>query len=129
MRYDVLDSWRGVCATIVALMHFNGLHHLWDLPLLRNAYLFVDFFFVLSGFVISHAYAARIESSSEALRFMVRRFGRVWPLPVPYFEDVVAVVYLISVFVMSALTYRLVEDPARRWFNGLSNRLVLRPVS
>ncbi len=45
----------------------------------HNSYLFVDFFFVLSGFVIFHAYRNRIDDDIGALTFAIRRFGRVWP--------------------------------------------------
>lgn len=80
MRYQVLDGWRGICAVLVALHHFHVDSHLYRLPFLGNGYLFVDFFFVLSGFVISHAWAGRIDGATEFRRFMARRFARVWPL-------------------------------------------------
>jgi peptidoglycan/LPS O-acetylase OafA/YrhL len=50
-----------------------------DVSFLHNSYLFVDFFFVLSGFVIFHAYRDRIDNDIGALTFAIRRFGRVWP--------------------------------------------------
>ncbi|WP_158045890.1 acyltransferase family protein [Skermanella pratensis] len=80
MRFHSLDSWRGICAILVALMHLPVLGHLYDLPFLRNSYLFVDFFFVLSGFVITHSYGGRILDWGSAAEFMVRRIGRIWPL-------------------------------------------------
>ncbi|MCF3932620.1 acyltransferase [Acuticoccus sp. M5D2P5] len=48
-------------------------------PLLRYAYLYVDFFFVLSGFVMSFAFSQAI-TTRTMLPFIVRRFGRLWPL-------------------------------------------------
>jgi peptidoglycan/LPS O-acetylase OafA/YrhL len=45
-----------------------------------NAWLFVDFFFVLSGFIIGYAYADRLGSWRSTFAFMIRRFGRLWPL-------------------------------------------------
>lgn len=54
--------------------------HFYDLPLVRSSYLAVDFFFVLSGFVISHAGLSRIDSWRSVGTFLIRRFGRVWPL-------------------------------------------------
>ncbi|WP_198038265.1 acyltransferase family protein [Skermanella stibiiresistens] len=80
MRFHTLDSWRGVCAILVALMHFPFLGHQYMLPFVRDSYLFVDFFFVLSGFVITHAYGGKLGDWRSAGRFMVRRIGRVWPL-------------------------------------------------
>ena len=54
--------------------------HWRDWGFIQHSYLFVDYFFVLSGFVIAHAYANRLKSGRDAGRFMVRRFGRIWPL-------------------------------------------------
>jgi peptidoglycan/LPS O-acetylase OafA/YrhL len=84
-RFAVLDSWRGVCAVLVALYHVEIIGeiyagHLDGVPVVDNAYLFVDFFFVLSGFVIAHTYQSRITRPEDVLSFAIRRFGRVWPL-------------------------------------------------
>ena len=81
-RFEAVDSLRGVCALLVALHHFSLFtnSNLWSLGFVRNAYLFVDFFFVLSGFVVCHAYGTRIRAPGGMLNFMIRRFGRLWPL-------------------------------------------------
>jgi peptidoglycan/LPS O-acetylase OafA/YrhL len=82
MRFEALDSWRGVCALFVALLHFKFATHIYEIPLVRNAYLLVDFFFVLSGFVITHSYYTKISGLKEAVSFAIKRFGRLWPLHV-----------------------------------------------
>lgn len=79
-RYSVLDGWRGVCAVVVALHHLQADGHFFTLPFLRNAWLFVDFFFVLSGFVLAHAYGGLRPAGFT--RFAWRRLGRIWPLHV-----------------------------------------------
>ncbi|WP_454616737.1 acyltransferase family protein [Bradyrhizobium cenepequi] len=79
-RYQALDSWRGICACMVALFHFDVISHLSFLPLTRNAYLFVDFFFVLSGFVIASNYRSRLADGFGTGRFLVLRLGRIYPL-------------------------------------------------
>ncbi|MBD3836915.1 acyltransferase [Brevundimonas sp.] len=79
-RFDVLDALRGLCAILVVFFHLPVSSHFHALPLTRHGYLFVDFFFVLSGFVIAHAYRERIATVGDAGRFLVRRVGRVWPL-------------------------------------------------
>ena len=77
-----LEGWRGLCALIVAVLHLPAASHITPLALVGNAHLFVDFFFVLSGFVLSHAYMARLETLADA-RFMIwRRIARLWPLHV-----------------------------------------------
>lgn len=80
MRFQVLDSWRGVAALLVALFHFRFLGHFYESPFVRHGWLWVDFFFVLSGFVITHAYANRLRAPGGVWSFAVRRFGRLWPL-------------------------------------------------
>lgn len=80
IRFDALDSWRGIAALLVALFHFQAGGYFFDFPLIRNGNLAVPFFFVLSGFVISHAYRSTLETGNDGLRFMVRRFGRLYPL-------------------------------------------------
>lgn len=79
-RFEVLDSFRGVAALLVAFMHLQALHHFYFTAFVRHSYLFVDFFFVLSGFVITHAYRFRLNSKDDTVKFVIRRFGRVWPL-------------------------------------------------
>jgi peptidoglycan/LPS O-acetylase OafA/YrhL len=79
-RFIALDAWRGIAALMVALYRLDAQGWLYDVPFVRNAYLFVDFFFVLSGFVIAHAYSSRLGTGLSTLKFLVRRFGRVWPL-------------------------------------------------
>jgi peptidoglycan/LPS O-acetylase OafA/YrhL len=80
MRFNVLDSWRGIAALLVALFHLNVLSAVYSLDFVRNAYLFVDFFFVLSGFVITHSYSDRMATLDGVGAFALRRFGRLWPL-------------------------------------------------
>ncbi|HEY1940632.1 MAG TPA: acyltransferase [Roseiarcus sp.] len=79
-RFQALDSWRGVAAVLVVLYHGAFLGALNDNAFVRGGYLFVDFFFVLSGFVIAHAYGDKLGEPKAVLGFMIRRFGRLWPL-------------------------------------------------
>lgn len=97
-RYVALDSWRGIAATMLAIFHLQVASHIYFVPLMRNSYLFVDYFFVLSGFVISHAYTGRINNRTELKYFMIRRFGRLYPLHL----------VTLSVFVVAELTLALV---------------------
>lgn len=80
VRYKVLDSWRGLAALLVAVFHFPVSGHVHNALLVRHAYLFVDFFFVLSGFVIAHALRYGLADMAALREFMWRRLGRVYPL-------------------------------------------------
>lgn len=78
LRIDVLDALRGICALLVVLVHFRSNGYIAQLPVLRNGWLFVDYFFVLSGFVIAHSYGARLASGEVSVaRFMGLRMGRI----------------------------------------------------
>jgi len=79
-RFVVLDSWRGLAACMVALFHLDAYSHLYSVPFLRNSWLFVDFFFVLSGFVIAANYQQRLLDGFGVGRFLLLRLGRLYPL-------------------------------------------------
>ena len=81
-RFEALDSWRGIAACLVAFHHLAPSvdSHLNQLGLVPNSYLFVDFFFVLSGFVIAANYEQRLAEGFSVWRFALLRFGRLYPL-------------------------------------------------
>lgn len=78
-RFESLHAWRGICALLVAALHLNTAGFIRASPLVHNSYRFVDFFFVLSGFVIAMVYRARLERR-EARGYLWKRIGRLWPL-------------------------------------------------
>jgi len=72
------EGGRGLAAVFVALYHL-----LWEsgyFSVIRNAYVFVDLFFVLSGFLMYSLYAKKLHSPNEFKPFVIRRFGRLFPL-------------------------------------------------
>lgn len=72
------EGARGVAAILVALFHLKiGAN---AVSLIGNGYLFVDLFFVLSGYVICSAYSERLSTSQKIGSFTIRRFGRLFPL-------------------------------------------------
>ncbi len=76
-RFALLDGLRGIAAFAVILDHTPP-NFLGDL--VPGRYLSVDFFFVLSGFVLAHAYGKRLEGGWSALSFMRARVIRLYPL-------------------------------------------------
>ena len=59
-RYEILDGLRGVAAVLVVLFHiFETYSKGPAYQIINHGYLAVDFFFVLSGFVIGYAYDDR----------------------------------------------------------------------
>ena len=81
-RFETLDSWRGIAATLVVVHHVFANSHIFALPVIRHGWWAVDFFFVLSGFVITYAYNARLRTGGELRSFALQRIGRVYPLHV-----------------------------------------------
>lgn len=79
-RYETLDGLRGLCALIVAAMHFTGVL---NVPgFLAHGGLSVEVFFVLSGFVIARAYEDRLKSGHKFGEFMTWRITRLIPTEV-----------------------------------------------
>lgn len=77
-----LESLRGFAAVAVVLHHFSYGSLLSENAFIRHSYLMVDFFFVLSGFVIALNYADRLSSAADVANFQLRRFWRLYPLHV-----------------------------------------------
>lgn len=90
LRFRALDGWRGICALLVVLHHIEIHGWLYWQPLVRNGWLFVDFFFVLSGFVIAHSYGEKLGDGSRVKDFVIRRLGRLWPLHLVMLSAMVA---------------------------------------
>ena len=72
--FVTLDGLRGIAALAVVTRHA---------PYFRNpffeSYLAVDFFFVLSGFVLAHAYGQRLRGNLSILDFVKIRIVRLYP--------------------------------------------------
>lgn len=81
-RYELLDGLRGIAAFVVIWYHFGeGFATSPVDQMINHGYLAVDFFFVLSGFVLGYAYDNRWKNGSmTAGRFMLRRVIRLHPM-------------------------------------------------
>ena len=75
--YPTLGLMRGIAALEVVMYHSSGYG---GLAPVSSAYLAVDLFFLLSGFVISHAYGEKLAAGMSVRQFMTVRFIRLWPL-------------------------------------------------
>ncbi|MFD2245312.1 acyltransferase family protein [Pontibacter ruber] len=88
-----LTSLRGLAALWVMLFHLDVIFFYRDfgpfIPheltgIITKGYRWVDFFFLLSGFVISHVYGAAFASSTDKVNliksFLWARFTRIYPL-------------------------------------------------
>lgn len=125
-RFSVLDIFRGLFASAVFLFHLNPFA---DTPLLqndftRNADMFVDFFFVLSGFVIANRYE-QLSAPGELGIFFRKRFLRIYPLHL-----VVLIVFLAIELAKNLLASRVqvnnLDNPANSVASFFSNLLLLQ---
>lgn len=81
-RYEILDGLRGVAALLVVAFHLLETYSGGPAgQIINHGYLAVDFFFVLSGFVIGYAYDDRWGKMSIGT-FFKRRLTRLHPMVV-----------------------------------------------
>lgn len=80
-HYELLDGLRGVAALLVMFYHIG--EGFATSPMdqhVNHGYLAVDFFFILSGFVIGYAYDDRWKTSLTLKSFFRRRLIRLHPM-------------------------------------------------
>ena len=109
-RFEALDGWRGICALLVVLFHapVAGIVH--ETAFFRHGYLFVDFFFVLSGFVIAHAFYDRLRGEQNFGRFFGLRLFRVYPLHL----------FMLALFVAFECLMLVTKGPSEAFVGGNS---------
>jgi len=79
-HYLILDGLRGLAAIIVVVFHIFEAHATSHLDqIINHGYLAVDFFFMLSGFVIGYAYDDRWGTITTG-NFFKRRLMRLQPM-------------------------------------------------
>ncbi|GAB3999351.1 acyltransferase [Spirosoma daeguense] len=81
-HYNILDGLRGVAALTVVCFHvFEAFATSHLDQKINHGYLVVDFFFILSGFVVAYAYDGRWKTMTIK-DFIIRRFIRLHPMVV-----------------------------------------------
>lgn len=77
-KFATLDVMRGLAAIAVMALHLNFTP---GVPgRMSSAHLSVDLFFIISGFVIAHAYSERLTAGMSWTEFMLVRLVRLYPL-------------------------------------------------
>ncbi len=117
-RFVALDSWRGLAALGVAAFHIEGGGPLFETRPVIAMNAFVDFFFVLSGFVLAAAYGERLAQGFPLGRFALLRLGRVYPL---HLVMVLAYVAIELVFLIAGQAGWALREP----FTGVRSPQVL----
>ena len=83
MRINKLDGLRGIFSLLVVLYHFSPFllsQQVYDYFFIRQSRCFVDFFFVLSGYVIAVNYDHAIDNVNLFFTYVKKRFIRLYPL-------------------------------------------------
>jgi peptidoglycan/LPS O-acetylase OafA/YrhL len=100
-----LESLRGIAALSVVLTHIPPWNAAFYAPtIIRNGGEMVEFFFVLSGFVIALTYNEKLTTFSDAARFQFLRFGRLYPVHVLFLLVVCAFELVKLLFIHDALS-------------------------
>lgn len=78
-RLAQIDGLRGIAALGVVVFHF--FEYFFSAPGRPSGYLFVDLFFILSGFIIARHYEERVVQRQLRFRdFALIRLGRLYPM-------------------------------------------------
>ncbi|HML65040.1 MAG TPA: acyltransferase [Dysgonomonas sp.] len=102
-HYEILDGLRGVAALLVVLFHVFEIHSHGDhsKQIINHGYLAVDFFFLLSGFVLGYAYDDRW-GKMTLKDFFKRRIIRLQPM-------------IIIGSIIGALLFYFQDSPTLGW--------------
>jgi len=79
-RFNTLDSLRGIAALMIVLFHSPFHTQTIFSNFIKHSSLFVDMFFILSGFVMAHSYINRIRKGLSFRYFFIKRLSRLYPL-------------------------------------------------
>ncbi len=82
MRITKLDSLRGIFSLMVAMYHYDKVFlpdSMYNQFIIRESISFVDFFFVLSGFIIATKYQG-VQSNQAFFIYLKKRLIRLYPL-------------------------------------------------
>ena len=114
-----LTALRGIAALLVMAMHFDSMVvHLQFSPssrFLGNAYLMVDLFFIMSGFILMHVYSGSFSQSlgwTDYVSFLRARLARIYPLHVVMLAIIVIVYYSHVNPYMSGTLASLIHNPS-----------------
>jgi len=122
-HFEILDGLRGIAAIAVVVFHFMEI----AVPdysdsFIAHAYLMVDFFFCLSGFVIAYAYDVKIREIG-ILAFFKLRLIRLHPLVI-----IGAVIGLVA-FVCDPFSSLWMKYSDRLWLLfGTSSLMIPYPI-
>ncbi len=110
-----LTSLRAILAIMIFLSHSFMIDDLFSGFLLKNGYVAVTFFFILSGFVISYNYQRRIEKNEISYSgFIYPRISKLYPL------------HLFTLVIMIAINFGYILNYERDILKFIINLFLLQ---
>jgi peptidoglycan/LPS O-acetylase OafA/YrhL len=123
-RTPHLDALRIVAAAAVVVLHYmeyakdNAVAH-FVFTHVQHFNLFVDLFFVISGFVIAKQYLERVGGPDDIKRFLWRRIARIYPL------HLLTLAFYLAIAAVLQLGLARGENPARYPLSDLPAQLLM----
>jgi peptidoglycan/LPS O-acetylase OafA/YrhL len=115
-----LDALRILAAAAIVVLHYANYVTAFDAePFVLHFNLFVDLFFVISGFVIAGQYVGRVGSSGSIGRFLWRRLARIYPL------HAVTLAFYVGIALLLYAGLVHVENPQRYALSDLTAQVFL----
>jgi peptidoglycan/LPS O-acetylase OafA/YrhL len=122
VNFVALDFLRFTTALCVLLFHYElfvkpgvDQEHRWFLGFNRG----VDFFFVLSGFIIAHNYSNRIPDLASYARFLRKRLARIYPL------HLLTLLIVVAMYLVAKRVGIAIKDPTHYQWNYIPEQLLL----
>lgn len=78
--FGALDGLRGSLAVVVAIHHTAWFSYMNYHSFINDAYVLLDLFFALSGFLLYTLYHKSLKTRQDCIKFVKRRFARLYPL-------------------------------------------------
>ena len=127
-RFEVLDIFRGIFSAMVVFFHMSAFA---NTPVINNNFvnnsdLFVDFFFVLSGFVIAYSYR-EISSADQLQQFLKKRWLRIYPLHLVMLL-IFVVIETTKHFFVGHVQINNLNNVNNNWISFISSLLLLNSV-
>ena len=123
-RTPHLDALRIVAAVAVVVLHYaeytkdNAAAH-FVFAHVQHFNLFVDLFFVISGFVIARQYLEKVDTPVGVKRFLWRRVARIYPL------HLLTLAFYLAIAAVLQLGLARGENPARYPLSDIPAQLLM----
>jgi len=124
-RLEVLDSLRGFFCLLIIFEHYSPLYipdSFYKFPLIRHSYIVVDFFFVLSGFIITLKYQSYLNNFKNLFTFYKKRVFRLYPLLLITSTSVLVFEFFSNIYLRS---FKNSPDSSIELFNRFLNDVLL----